>query len=190
MKQLVDLENILAAAREVGENFQQELDKLRAENEALKKENSDLRDENKILRDENENIYLEMNTLRTAKEDLHAASETFSSNLSQLVATLNDTHAKTMAQIGTLANDGFQKIVFDYVSKMRDATEVSVRESKTVEKYSPATSEVIVDDTVIVAVGNTKPKMEYADFYAEANVEADDGADTIKLKSLDKPKKK
>ncbi len=189
MKQLVDLENILAAAREIGENFQQELDKLRSENETLQKENSDLRDENKILREENEKIYIEMNSLRSAKEDLRAANESFSANLSQLIANLNETHEKTMAQITTLANDGLQKIVVDYVTKIR-GEEVEVHEAQAVEKYSPAEAEVIVDDAVIVAVDSKKSKLAYADFYAEANVDADEGGDTIKLKSLDKPKKK
>ena len=45
MAQLGELEKILAAAKEIGENFQRELEQLREENELLKIETEELRDE-------------------------------------------------------------------------------------------------------------------------------------------------
>lgn len=188
MAQLGELEKILAAAKEIGENFQKELEQLREENELLKIETEELREENKILRDENEKIYLEMNQLRNAKEDIKVANEVFSSNLSQLIKSLEEEHAKTMGQINKRLNDGLQKFVVDYVKKIRgesdgeeDATEV-----ETLDKYSNLNNEVIVEDETALDTQNTKkPKMQYAAFYAqEAEVEKDDAGNPIEMKTL------
>ena len=138
MNQLGDLEKILAAAKEIGENYQKELEQLREENELLKIENDEMRDENKILREENEKIYIEMNNLRNAKEEIKNANEAFSNNLNQLVKSLEEEHAKTMGQINQRLNDGLQKFVVDYVKKIRGESEddEEITEVDMLDKYS------------------------------------------------------
>lgn len=182
MKQLGDLGKTLTDALALVETFQQELEHLREENESLQAEIAELLSENSALRAENQKIYLEMNNMRTAKEDLRDANETFAKNLNQLVIKLNETHEKTMDQINALAGNGFQKIVVDYVDKIRGTNIVSVAdEDAAVEpKYS---TEIIVEDTATaVDIPNARrPKMMYADFYAETHVEADGGGNEIKL---------
>lgn len=189
MKQLGDLGKTLSSALAMVESFQHELDSLNAQIQALQAEISDLRTENDALRAENQKIYLEMNNMRTAKEDLRAANDTFAKNLNQLVIKLNDIHEKTMDQINDLASNGFQQIVIDYVEKIRDNSSVAVTEEEAVApKY--ATEIVIADAEVAPEVqGARKPKMQYAGFYAESNVDPDSGTE-IKLGGLPKPKKK
>ena len=181
MKQLGDLGKTLTDALAIVETFQQELEHLQEEKESLQAEIAELLSENAALRAENQKIYLEMNNMRTAKEDLRAANETFAKNLNQLVIKLNETHEKTMTQINELATNGFQEIVVDYVEKVRGTNIVTVAdEDDAVEpKYS---TEIIVEDTTAaVDVPNARrPKMQYADFYAETHVEPDGGGE-IKL---------
>ena len=196
MNQLGDLEKILAAAKEIGENYQKELEQLREENELLKIETEELRDENKILREENEKIYIEMNNLRNAKEEIKNANEAFSNNLNQLVKSLEEEHAKTMGQINQRLNDGLQKFVVDYVKKIRgesDEDSDEVTEVEPLDKYSNLNNEVIVEDeeTALDTQNGKKPKMQYAAFYAqEAEVEKDDAGNAIEIKTLVKPRKK
>ena len=203
MNQLGDLEKILSAAKEIGENFQKELSTLREENELLKVEIEELRDENKILRDENEKIYIEMNSLRTSKEDIRVASDAFSNNLNQLVTHLENSHQKAMEQINQVLSGGLQKFVVDYMQKFHPA-EVNivaenddeqknsdeVTEVGTLEKYSDINNEVIVEDVetaVAINDGSKKNKMQYAAFYAEeAEVEKDAAADSDKMKNFNK----
>lgn len=202
MKQLGDLGKTLTDALALVENFQRELENLqgerdslqakvtellskisdmRKEKESLQAEVAELLGENSALRAENQKIYLEMNNMRTAKEDLRAANETFAKNLNQLVIKLNETHEKTMEQINQLADNGFQQIVVDYVEKVRGTNIVTVAdEDDAVEpKYS---TEIIVEDTAaaVDVPDSRRPKMQYADFYAETNIEADSGGE-IKL---------
>lgn len=181
MKQLGDLGKTLTDALAIVETFQQELEHLQEEKESLQAEIAELLSENSTLRAENKKIYLEMNNMRTAKEDLRAANETFAKNLNQLVIRLNETHAKTMDQINALAGNGFQQIVIDYVDKIRGTNIVTVAdEDDAVEpKYS---TEIIVEDTATaVDIPNARrPKMQYADFYAETHIEPDTGGE-IKL---------
>ena len=207
MNQLGDLEKILSAAKEIGENFQKELSTLRDENELLKVEMEELRDENKILRDENEKIYLEMNNLRQSKEDIKVANEAFSNNLNQLVTHLENNHQKTMEQINQVLNAGLQKFVADYMQKFHpaeennfDETEVEenpedndsdeVTEVNTLEKYSDNDGEVIVENVETAVATNDsskKNKIQYAAFYAEeAGVEKDDAAESPKMKNFNK----
>lgn len=196
MNQLGDLEKILAAAKEIGENYQKELEQLREENELLKIETEELRDENKILREENEKIYIEMNNLRNTKEEIKNANEAFSNNLNQLVKSLEEEHAKTMGQINQRLNDGLQKFVVDYVKKIRgedDEDSDEVTEVEPLDKYSNLNNEVIVEDeeTALDTQNGKKPKMQYAAFYAqEAEVEKDDAGNAIEIKTLVKPRKK
>ncbi|MBQ7704698.1 MAG: hypothetical protein IJT73_04610 [Selenomonadaceae bacterium] len=195
MAQLGDLEKILAAAKEIGENFQKEVEQLREENELLKIEVEELRDENKILRDENEKIYIEMNQLRNAKEEIKVANEAFSNSLSHLVKQLEEEHAKTMGQINQRLNDGLQKFVVDYVNKIRGeaADSEEVTEVDTLDKYSDSNTDIIVEEETALEVQDKakKPKMQYAAFYAEeAEVEKDDNGNPIQMKNLVKPHKK
>ena len=188
MNQLGDLEKILAAAKEIGENYQKELEQLREENELLKIENDEMRDENKILREENEKIYIEMNNLRNAKEEIKNANEAFSNNLNQLVKSLEEEHAKTMGQINQRLNDGLQKFVVDYVKKIRGESDddEEITEVDMLDKYSDTNNEVIVEDeTAIDTTNEKKTKMQYAAFYAqEAEVEKDDAGHPIEMKTL------
>ena len=190
MNQLGDLEKILAAAKEIGENLNKELEQLREENELLKIEIEEMRDENKILREENEKIYLEMNQLRTAKEEIKVANEAFSSNIGNLAKHLEEEHAKTMGQINQILNAGLQQFVVEYVKKIRGEAENEdeVKEVQTLDKYSDLHDEVIVEDTetaVAMQGDSKKPKMQYAAFYAEeAEVEKDDAGNPIKMKTL------
>lgn len=204
MNQLGDLEKILSAAKEIGENFQRQLEQAREENELLKIESEELREENKILREENEKIYLEMNNLRAAKEDIRTANEAFSNNLNNLATQLSENHARTMAQINQLLNAGLQNFVVEYVKKFQPAEETpaenipkknsnekdsdEVTEVQTLDKYSDLNDEVIVEDTetaVTTRDGSKKNKIQYAAFYAEeAEVERDDAGNAIKMKNL------
>ena len=201
MNQLGDLEKILSAAKEIGENFQKELSNLREENELLKVEIEELRDENKILRDENEKIYIEMNSLRASKEDIKVANEAFSTNLSQLVNHLEENHKKNMEQINQVLAGGLQKFVMDYMQKFNPVEENSAEkdsdepeEVQTIEKYSDGGDEEVIVEDVETAVatndGSKKNKMQYAAFYAEeAEVEKDAAGNPIKMKNLVKLRK-
>ena len=181
MKQLGDLGKTLSDALALVESFQQELEKLNAESEALRAEIKTLRDENATLRAENQKIYLEMNNMRTAKEDLRAANDAFAKNLNQLVIKLNETHEKTMAQINDISSRGFQQIVVDYLNHIRENNTVTVEDDTVEPKYA---TEIVVEDaeTAVEVAGTKRPKMQYAAFYAETNVDADTG-DKIELKS-------
>ncbi len=208
MNQLGDLEKILSAAKEIGENFQKQLEQAHEENELLKIEAEELREENKILREENEKIYLEMNNLRAAKENIRAANEAFSTNLNSLSTQLAENHARIMGQIGQLLNAGLQSFVVDYVKKIHPVESTpaaktteepetptekksdEVTEVQTLDKYSDLNDEVIVEDveTAVATNGSKKNKMQYAAFYAEeAEVEKDDAGNAIKMKTLVKP---
>ena len=208
MNQLGDLEKILSAAKEIGENLQSELSNLREENELLKIEVNDLRDENKILREENEKIYLEMNNLRTSKEDIKAANDAFSNNVNQLVTHLENNHQKTMEQIVQVLNGGLQKFVADYMKNFAPAKIVQtetktaenldeekisdeITEVAAVDKYSDSNNEVIVEDVETALAtndGSKKNKMQYAAFYAEeADPEKEDVDNPIKFKNSNNP---
>ena len=126
MNQLGDLEKFLTAAREFGENQKQELENARAETKALQMEIDDLRKQNDALqkelgelREENKKIYIEMNTLRKAKENFLVANDVFAANLNQMVTQLTENHEKVMNQLSTIANNGLQKFVVDYINKVR-----------------------------------------------------------------------
>ena len=125
MNQLGDLEKILSAAKEIGENFQKELSNLREENDLLKIEIEDIRNENKILREENEKIYLEMHNLRDAKEEIRNANETFSTNMNHLVTQLEENHQKTMAQMNQILSTGLQNFIVEYVKKLSAIENIS-----------------------------------------------------------------
>ena len=199
MAQLGELEKILAAAKEIGENFQKELKDVQDENELLKIEieelrekNKNLSEENKILSEENEKIYLEMTNLRNAKEEIKAANEIFSTNLNQLVKNLEDEHAKTMAQINQNLNAGLQTFVAEYVKKISGEHEDA--ENDVEENTELQTLEDFSDTEIIIEEGETalataedlkKQKMQYAAFFAEeAQVEKDDAGNAIKIKNL------
>jgi hypothetical protein len=212
MNQLGDLEKILSAAKEIGENFQKELSNLREEKELLEIEMKELREENKILREENEKIYVEMNNLRNAKEEIRTANETFSNNMNQLVTQLEDNHKKTMTHINELLTEGLQNFVVEYMKKFNyvenvpestnTETEISdeqifeettddikisdeITEVGTLDKYS--SDEIIVEDVKTAVVpnnGSKKNKMQYAAFYAEeVGVERDDATNKSKNRS-------
>ena len=198
MAQLGELEKILAAAKEIGENFQKELKDIQDENELLKIEieelrekNKNLSEENKILSEENEKIYLEMTNLRNAKEEIKAANEIFSSNLNQLAKNLADEHAKTMAQINQNLNAGLQTFVAEYVKKIsgdhEDAEDnEETKDLQTLEDFSD--TEIIIEEgeTALATQEDLKkPKMQYAAFFAEeAEVEKDDAGNAVKIKNL------
>ena len=205
MNQLGDLEKILSAAKEIGENFQKELSTLREENDLLKVEIEDLRDENKILREENEKIYVEMNNLRNAKEEIRSANETFANNMNHLVTQLEDNHQKTMEQINQLLTEGLQNFVVDYMKKFRPNEDIldeenddmkisdeqimdppisdEVTDIETLDKYTD--NDIIVEDvnTAVAPTnnGSKKNRMQYATFYAEeVGAERDDATDRNK----------
>ena len=196
MNQLGDLEKILSAAKEIGENFQKELTTAREENYLIKTELEELREENKTLREENEKIYIEMNNLRAAKENTQAANEAFTNSVNQLVAHLEENHRKTMAQISQILGGGLQKFVDDYMRKFQSTEEniepsetEEVTEVETTDKYQA--EEITVENIETAIAENTsakKNKMQYAAFYAEeAAVEKDAAGNPIKMQNLKKP---
>ena len=196
MNQLGDLEKILSAAKEIGENFQKELTTAREENYLIKTELEELREENKTLREENEKIYIEMNNLRAAKENTQAANEAFTNSVNQLVAHLEENHRKTMAQISQILGGGLQKFVDDYMKKFQTTEEniepsetEEVTEVETTDKYQA--EEITVENIETAIAENTsakKNKMQYAAFYAEeAAVEKDAAGNPIKMQNLKKP---
>ena len=198
MNQLGDLEKILSAAKEIGENFQKELSQAREENELLKIEIEELHEEIKTLREENEKIYLEMHDLRAAKEDVKVANEAFSNNLNHLVTQLEDNHAKTMTQINQLLTGGLQNFVVEYMKKFTPPAEgVPVENQEktavveTLENDDEA--EIIVENTetaVATKDDAKKNRMQYAAFYAEeAALEKEDAAESVKIKKISTPHK-
>ena len=198
MNQLGDLEKILSAAKEIGENFQKELTTAREENYLIKTELEELREENKTLREENEKIYIEMNNLRAAKENTQAANEAFTNSVNQLVAHLEENHRKTMAQISQILGGGLQKFVDDYMKKFQTTEEniepsetEEVTEVETTDKYQA--EEITVENIETAIAENTsakKNKMQYAAFYAEeAAVEKDAAGNPIKMQNLKKPQR-
>ena len=188
MNRLTDLEKILTAARDLGKNLQDDIDKLRAENEKLQTENQRLNKENENLKTDNDNLLDEMETLENVVKNLRAANETFGVNLNSLMGQLNkainDSHEKFMSQINLLMRDEFQKFLAEYMNKVKEddkaksspngkkkdkavVTETSL--SKTVK------GGVTVKDTEILSpaenIAASKSKMLYADFYAEETID-------------------
>ncbi len=89
MDRLTDLEKILSAARDLGKNLQDDIDKLRADNEKLQTENQRLQTENYNLKKDNDNLLDEMETLENVVKNLRTANETFGVNLNNLMGQLN-----------------------------------------------------------------------------------------------------
>lgn len=99
----------------------------------LKIEIDELREENRILREENEKIYLEMNNLRNAREEIRTANEAFSNNINQLVTQLEENHKKTMMHINELLTEGLQNFIVDYMKKFNPVANVPAEENAETE---------------------------------------------------------
>lgn len=196
MDRLKDLEKILTAARDLGQNLQNDLDKLRADNEHLQAQNKRLQTENEKLKADSDNLLDEMETLENVVKDLRAANETFGVNLNRLMGQLNqainDSHEKFMAQINTLMRDEFQKFLAEYMSKIKaDADKNTAPKQQHNDKNAnKKKSGEVVTETAVVNVdakggvtaskaevlspdiaGDNKSKMLYADFYAEETID-------------------
>ena len=197
MDRLQDLEKILTAARDLGKNLQNDVDKLRADNAQLQEQNKLLQAQNEKLKSDTDNLLDEMETLENVVKDLRAANETFGVNLNRLMGQLNqainDSHEKFMAQINALMRDEFQKFLAEYMNKIKagaeqnnthkpphddksakkkksaDAvTETAVVNVDTMSGVTTAKAEVLSPD---VAGDKNQSKMLYADFYAEEAID-------------------
>ena len=183
---LSEFEKILTAARDLGKNLQDDIDKLRAENEKLTVENQRLQSENGKLKTDSDNLLDEMETLENVVKDLRAANETFGVNLNKLMGQLNqainDSHEKFMAQINSLMRDEFQKFLSEYMSKVKADVKTSTQNKKKSTNDSSETSVVKTSTPNITThnekntalahnVTTSKSKMLYADFYAEESVD-------------------
>ncbi len=196
MDRLQDLEKILTAARDLGKNLQNDVDKLRADNAQLQEQNKLLQAQNEKLKSDTDNLLDEMETLENVVKDLRAANETFGVNLNRLMGQLNqainDSHEKFMAQINALMRDEFQKFLAEYMNKIKagaeqnksqkpphddksakkkksaDAvTETAVVNVDTKGGVTTAKAEVLTPDVA----GDNKSKMLYADFFAEEAID-------------------
>ena len=192
MDRLQDLEKILTAARDLGKNLQNDVDKLRADNAQLQEQNKLLQAQNEKLKSDTDNLIDEMETLENVVKDLRAANETFGVNLNRLMGQLNqainDSHEKFMAQINALMRDEFQKFLAEYMNKIKAGAEQNKShndKNAKKKKFSDAVTEtaVVSVDTkggVTTAkaevlspdvAGDNKSKMLYADFYAEEAID-------------------
>lgn len=186
MDRLTDLEKILSAARDLGKNLQDDIDKLRADNEKLQTENQRLQTENYNLKKDNDNLLDEMETLENVVKNLRTANETFGVNLNNLMGQLNkainDSHEKFMAQINSLMRDEFQKFLSEYMNKVKvddTATTSSNGKKKINDEKSLAKttvkSNVTVKDTEILSpaenIAESKSKIIFSGFYAEEAID-------------------
>ncbi|MBQ9486882.1 MAG: hypothetical protein IJU91_03645, partial [Selenomonadaceae bacterium] len=158
MDRLQDLEKILTAARDLGKNLQNDVDKLRADNEQLQAQNKRLQAENEKLKSDTDNLIDEMETLENVVKDLRAANETFGVNLNRLMGQLNqainDSHEKFMAQINALMRDEFQKFLAEYMNKVKAGAEQNTthkppHDDKNAKKKKSAE---VVSETAVVSV--------------------------------------
>ena len=200
MDRLQDLEKILSAARDLGKNLQDDVEKLRADNEQLQTQNEKLQAENEKLKNDSDSLLEEMETLENVVKDLRAANETFGVNLNRLMGQLNqainDSHEKFMSQINSLMRDEFQKFLAEYMNKIKADADKNKSPKPSHEKKKKS-DEIVNEDTVYVvtetAVANVsnkggvtaskekalapdvadklQSKMLYADFYAEENID-------------------
>lgn len=169
MEKFAELEKILSAAREIGENLQGDLDNVRKENETLKNAGDELREQNETLQKESHELRAEVENLRAEKNELLEANKTFVTNLSNLMRHFNGE---------------FQKIFAEYVEKVHfTKEEISPAENDDDQSEEDGDSsvfngiilsegdEIIVEaDDVLPATREnpaTKKKMVYAAFYAE-----------------------
>ena len=196
MDRLQDLEKILTAARDLGKNLQEDLNKLRADNEQLQTQNKRLQAENEKLKNDSDNLLDEMETLENVVKDLRAANETFGVNLNRLMGqpnqAINDNHEKFMSQINSLMRDEFQKFFAEYMSKIKADTDKKnfQKPSHDYKNAKKKKSDDIVTETAVANVtakggvtkeevfmppdtvgDKTQSKMLYADFYAEESIE-------------------
>lgn len=186
MDRLSEFEKILTAARDLGKNLQDDINKLRAENEKLTAENQRLQSENGKLKTDSDNLLEEMETLENVVKDLRAANETFGVNLNKLMGQLNqainDSHEKFMTQINSLMRDEFQKFLSEYMSKVKADVKTSTADKKKSTNAINETSivktaapNITVNDaknsTPAHNVTTSRSKMLYADFYAEESVD-------------------
>lgn len=196
MDRLQDLEKILTAARDLGKNLQDDLDKLRADNEQLQTQNEHLQAENEKLKSDSDKLLDEMETLENVVKDLRAANETFGVNLNRLMGQLNqainDNHEKFMSQINALMRDEFQKFFAEYMRKIKadTAKNKSQKQPHDDKNAKKKKDDDVVTDTAVAKVdtkgGVTTKKVEvlsadvsdksqsqmlYADFYAEETID-------------------
>ena len=169
MDRLQDLEKILSAARDLGKNLQDDVEKLRADNEKLQTQNEKLQAENEKLKSDSDSLLEEMETLENVVKDLRAANETFGVNLNRLMGQLNqainDSHEKFMSQINALMRDEFQKFLAEYMNKIKADVDKNKfqkpsHDAKDVKKKK--SDESVNEDTVYVvtetAVANVSNK--------------------------------
>ena len=175
MDRMSDLEKILSAARDLGKNLQDDVDKLREDNKKLEEENKNLRADNEKLKNESDSLLEENLMLETFAKDLRAANETFGVNLNKLMGQLNqainDSHEKFMSQINTLMRDEFQKFLTEYMSKVKaDTANKKYQQSG---KKKAVESTALTETEIFVPAKNSDKsasKEVYADFYAEETV--------------------
>ena len=178
MDRLDDLEKILSAARDLGKNLQDDLDKLRADNAKLQDENKNLRADNEKLKSDSDSLLDEMETLENVVKNLRSANETFGINLNKLMMQLNqainDNHEKFMAQINLLMRDEFQKFLTEYMSKIKaDADNKNSQAGKKKSHNKENVSLTKTENLPTTQNNSDTKKIQYADFYAEENIGED-----------------
>ncbi len=203
-----ELEN----ARAETKALQMEIDDLRKQNEALQKELEEVRAENKKIYIEMNNLRKAKENFRVAN-DIFAASlnqmvtqltENHEKVMNQLSAVANNGLQKfvvdyvnkvrvnienaSVASSATPPPADIKKTVPPEPKKPEPAVVSNFKEAPTLDKYSPtkAPTVVVVDSEQNLPANKTaaKPKMQYAQFYAEeAAVEADTTND-LKLKAV------
>ncbi len=148
-----DLNDVLSAAREIGENLKKELELFKAENAELK---------NKI-----EELSAENSSLRESYEMLRNANKDFGENLNAWIINLNksvnESHSKFMDEINNLMRKEFREFFSGYVKKVDDTPPPS-------ENSQTSGAIVVQSENQVERAEETpeqKPKMMYAAFYAE-----------------------
>ncbi len=176
MDRMSDLEKILSAARDLGKNLQDDVDKLREDKKKLEDENKTLRADNEKLKSDSDSLLEEMETLENVVKDLRSANETFGVNLNKLMGQLNqainDNHEKFMLQINTLMRDEFQKFFAEYMSQIKAETANKKNQQSGKKKAADSTTALTETKIFVPTQKNDKSKSKevYADFYAEENV--------------------
>ena len=167
MDRMSDLEKILSAARDLGKNLQDDVDKLREDKKKLEDENKTLRADNEKLKSDSDSLLEEMETLENVVKDLRSANETFGVNLNKLMGQLNqainDNHEKFMAQ---------QKFFAEYMSQIKAETANKKNQQSGKKKAADSTTALTETKIFVPTQKNDKSKSKevYADFYAEENV--------------------
>ena len=153
MEKLRELEEVLTAAKKIGEKFQDELSKLQTEKNLLAEENAELRATNQKILAERTGMLIEMNNLLAENDRLRKVNEMFGKNFQQLPQ-----------QLHFIMQNEFQK----FLTAATSSGEKNFDEDENLIVPTDEEFEILdAEEKLPANLNQPKKKMVYAEFYAE-----------------------